>query len=1095
MRKQVVSRVHRGPVERVLWILAAIVLLISTGTAHAQDITGGIGGTVRDTAGAVVAGATVTAVSTERGLRRVVTSNGKGEFELPQLPVGTFSLTITAPTFEIYQELNIEVDASVVTNVDATMVPGKASATVTVTSQDTGIDAQSPTIGTLIDHTSVQELPIDGNNIVNLALLLPGVNAVNAPASFTNDRQGPTYSASGARSAQNLYLFDGIIYNNLFRNTGNTYPPREAIDQIQILINNYGAEYGRNAGSIFSAVTKSGTNVFHGQFWEVAENTAFNADNYLSGKLANKLIQNQFGATFGGPIIKDKIFFFATYQGFRLAESSSTSTKVFSTAEFSNATTNSTFPGATTAATEIYDPNTNLQFPGNVIPYTRFDPTAVNMINAFGLATPSGTVISIATTPQDYNLGMIRGDYIRGRNTFDARYYQIDPTQITTSGNIYSYDGQSVSAPSLLAEVTGTTVITSNLLNVARIGYRRSSSLTTPDDTRTLSTFGGNLPIFGAPTLPVLALTSQFTLSNSSNALTNIVNENVELNDSATWSRGNHNFKFGGNYLRLQYAEITSANTQGDFTFSGTATAHVTTSGGVTTTSGGSSLADFLLGQVSTLTVASPVLTQGGIQHEFFFYAEDQWRARANLTIDYGIRYELPFNWYNPKNYWGTFKQGVQSKVIPNAPAGLLFPGDPGVSRGIVPTDSNNIAPRVGFSWDPFKKGTFVVRGGYGIFFDAINSDIIQDQNQPYQYDFTYSNVSSFTNPLKGQPTVPTTVNLTNPQFVGLPSISFPDPNLRSPYVSQANIGFQAQLPSRVFTELDYVGRFSRKLFIPYTYNPSLYAPGAINSGPNSNVDQRRIIQGFGVLNDLATIGTANYNALQFRLTRRQRNLTVNVTYAYSRSIDTGSVYNTESGYLPHPYDISLDYGPSDFNSTQSGTIAWVMNLPTFQGRKLLIREVLGGWLYSGIYNVYSGLPLNIVLGADDAYSTTPNQRPNVIGNQNLPLGRGRRAEIAQYFNAAAFVAPTIGTYGNTKRNSVIGPAQIINDMAVSKSFHVPVKREGVLLQYRCEALGTFNTPNLKPPTGNSLEVGSSLGVITNTTGERKLQMSLRLIY
>jgi hypothetical protein len=1084
MSKQVVRPTHHGCATRILPLLTAVLFLL-VAVAQAQDFTGGIGGTVRDPAGALVPGATVVAVSTAQGLRRSVVSNAKGQFELPQLPIGTYNVTITAPTFRTYEDLNVQVDPTVVTNIDASLTLGSVDTTVTVTSPDAGIDAQSASIGTLIDNTSVQEIPIDGNDIVGLAALLPGVTSISAPANNTADRSGPTYSASGSRTTQNLYLFDGIIYNNLFRNTGNTYPPREAIQEIQVLINNYGADYGRNAGSIFAAVTKSGTNVYHGIIWETAKNTAFNADNYLSGKLSNKLIQNQFGATFGGPILKDKLFFYATYQGYRYRANGSDSAKVFNSSQFSNATTNSIF------SSTIYDPKTGLPFPGNTIPYQSFDQTAVNMITTFGLTTSGGSITTVAPTPNNSDLGMLRVDYIRGRNTYDARYYQLDPNSTAGSGNLFSYNTQNLFSPSILGEGTATSVLTPNILNVARAGYRRSVEIETTNDTRTLSSFGANFPVFGAPTLPYITLSSQFTLSNSSNAPANLVNENVELNDSVTWSRGNHNFKFGGNYLRLQYENLTNANTQGDFSFTGVETS-ITVNGKIT---GGSSLADFLLGLPATLTVASPTLNQSGIQHEFFFYAQDQWRARANLTVDIGLRYELPFNWYNPKNHWGTFRQGVQSQAISNAPVGLLFPGDPGVSRGIVSTDANNFGPRMGFSWDPFKKGTFVVRGGAGVFFDAFNADIIQNQTQPYQYDFTYSNVYSFSNPLYGQTPIPTTINLNNPLFVGLPSITFPDPNLRSPYVMQFNFGYQQQLPGRIFYEADYVGRFSRKLFIPYTFNPSLYAPGA----STANTDSRRIIQGFGVINDLASIGTANYNAVQVKLTRRMHNLTLNGSYTYSKSLDTGSVADTESGYLPHAFSIGQDYGLSDFDVRHAFTLAWIMNLPTLQGHEFLLREVFGGWSYTGIYNAHTGQPLNVTLGLDSALSTMPNQRPNQSGNPNLPSNRSRRAKIAQYYDTSVFSIPQAGTYGNTKRNIVNGPPQIINNMALSKSFHVPAPREGVVLQYRCEALGTFNTPNLKPPSGSTNQTpqsgSGSYGYITNTTGERQLQMSIRLVF
>ena len=1066
-----------------LWVLVALLplTLLCSSRAGAQDVTGSIYGVVTDATGALIPNATVDLREPDRGVSRHVVANSKGEYNFAQLPIGSYTVTVAAPGFQGYVQSHVPVDAAQDSHVDVKLNAGDVTSSVTVDSNSVGVDTRTATLGTLIDNTSVQEMPIDGNNIVNLVALLPGVTSINAPISFTNDRQGPTFSASGSRVAQNLFLLDGIIYNNLFRNTGNTYPPRQAIAEIQVLTNNYSAEYGRNAGSIFSAATKSGTNVFHGAAWEAAQNTAFNATNYLSRKLssANKLVQNQFGGSLGGPIWRDKLFFFVAYQGYRLRQNSSSTVKVFTTAQFTDPNTDANY-----GSTKVYDPLTGKQFANNVIPHSRFNPVAVNFIQTFGLVSPSGSIVTVVPAPANYDLGLGRVDLNLGRQRIDMRYYQINSNQVSGSGNLYTYNTQFVSAPSRLASISDTYVITPNLLNVARLAYRRSESITQPDDSRTLADFGAVWPGgYGPPTLPSIAITSLLTLSNSSNTPAHTVNENVEFNDSVSWIHGTHNFKFGGNYLRLQYANVTNSNTQGVFTFSG-AFSKV-----------GS--ADFLLGLPSQLTVASPTLIQAGIQHEFFVYAQDEWRARPNLTLSYGLRYELPFNWYQPKNYWGTFAAGRQSQVFPNAPQGLLFPGDPGISRGIVPTDWNNFGPRLGFTYDPSRKGKLVIRGGFGVFFDAINADIIQNQTQPYQYSYTISNVYSFSDPLRGQAALPTSVNLNNPQFVGLPTIKFPDPHLATPYVMQFNLGYQHEAPFGLVYQIDYVGRLSRKLFVPYTFNPAVYS----STATTSNTDQRRVIQGFGDLEDLANIGTANYNAVQTRVTRRMsHNLTLNGSYTYEHSFDTGSSYDSESGYLPHPYNLALDYGPSDFNANSVVTMGWVYNLPTLRGHNIVLREVLGGWMYAGIWNWHTGLPLNITIGSDVALTTYPNQRPNYVHNPNLPQNRDIRTKIGEFFDPTAFSLPAPGTNGNVSRNSVRGPNGETNSMSAAKSFHIP-KREGMSLQYRCEAFGVFNTPQIKPPSGSSLQFGSSstpgssFGTVTNTTGERKLQMQLELTF
>ena len=302
-------RVARGG----LWLLLVAGLLACGRSAHAQN-TGTIFGSVVDQSGAVIPGATVTVADTEHGVSRTAKTNGSGEYSLESLPVGNYILTVDVATFSTAVITDIKVDAAGNVKEQVTMQPGNQGETVQV--QDTSgsaIDANSATLGTLIDQKLIEDLPIDGHNVVALAALLPGVTNVNAPTTFTGDNDGPTYSASGSRSTQNLMLFDGLLWNNLFYNTGINYPPPNALQEVSVLLNNYKAQYGRNSGSIFNVVTKRGGNVIHGSAWDYLQNQLFDAADYIS-KVNPKNNINQFGFTVGGPIIKDKLFYFGALQ-------------------------------------------------------------------------------------------------------------------------------------------------------------------------------------------------------------------------------------------------------------------------------------------------------------------------------------------------------------------------------------------------------------------------------------------------------------------------------------------------------------------------------------------------------------------------------------------------------------------------------------------------------------------------------------------------------------------------------------------------------------------------------------------------------------
>jgi hypothetical protein len=1154
------TRVRSGRLGGLLAVLLGLGLFACTGQAAAQN-TGSVFGSVVDKTGAVVPGAEVTIADTEHGVTRTVKSNGSGEYLIPSLPIGTYILTVGAANFETSVVTDIKVDANSNIKELVTMQAGSTKDSITV-EDTTGsvIDPRSATIATMLDPKMIEDLPIDGHNVVALSALLPGVVDVNAPSTFTGDTKGPTYSASGSRNTQNLMLFDGLMWNNLFYNTGINYPTPNALQEISILLNNYKAQYGRNAGSVFNVLTKRGTNVIHGAVWDYLQNQYFNAADYLS-HVNPKDDQNQFGFTIGGPALKDKLYYFGAYQQLigRLQTTASALTPGYAerglqadgktalpctssgpfpgmqcasflgdvttanasgqlvAGKFLNpiaiagtsgaqATPTSTMNDYTSAGQASCIPLLNQAanyagLPGNYyagtgklqptyMPFAEMPIQCINpvVLSFFQKYVPvpnlGGFAVTKSPAPTGDKNGLIRGDYIlNGQHSFDARYNVFEsnadaPLGVNSqSQGIATYALVNQHAKSNFGNVGWQWILSPNLLNNLRFGYKRFESTQFPDDNHTWNDFGGNFVETGIPTLPALNMSNAFALGSTSQGYQDHINENVELAESMSWTKGNHNIQGGFSFLRLQY--LTRQDYPGSLSFSTTFT--------------GVSIADALSGLLNSVT-AQNRLIQGGIQHNVFSYIQDDWRATAKLTLNLGVRYELPYQWFEPHGQAATFVPGLQSIVFPNAPGGLAFPGDPGVLSSLVPTDYNGVAPRIGFAYDTNGSGKFLIRGGYGVFFDAVNANVV-GVGEPYHYNFfkqippggatiPLENSDANDNPTGSVLQIPAAFSKSNPLFVPPFSNFFPDKNFRTPYVMAVNFGFQWHIPRAGVLDTNYVGKFARKLTIPvdlnpaivdcsggyFAANPSLYCSGANSTTASTQARLRYQDFNYGGqgLVDIKSIGTSSYHALQMQYTQRGgKYLTVLGSYTYSRSIDLQTNAQTTSNTVPDVFNIKSDRGPSDNNATHNVTLGWVMRFPKVTGGDAVTRAILNNWAYSGQYLAHTGRPYSVTINNDSALVGEPNQRALILSGASpkLPSNRHRLDKVNEYFNTNAFTYPVVGTFSNVGRNAFVGPGYIMTNMTLGRDFPLARIREGMRLNVRAEAYNVFNTPNLANPS------------------------------
>jgi hypothetical protein len=1083
---------------------SAMVFISFAATAYGQGF-GTIVGTVTDSSGAVVPAATVRIIQTGTQLARSVATNAQGYFVVPSLQPSQYDVVISAPGFRSSYQKNITLQADQSLTINASLEIGASSEIITVSGEPHQVDTTTGALSQVVDAQRMIDMPLNGRNAATLTLLVAGTattpaNGVDQGSTKTFPA-GVTISTNGARQSQISWNLDGGNNADIQTNINQPFPSPDALQEFSVQTSNYSARYGTNAGGVVNVVTKSGTNQFHGSAFEFVRNSVFNARNYFASSV-DRLKRNQFGGTVGGPIKRDKTFFFASYQGTILHNTSSNSATLATIANLNGDfsalldpnSPNNPSPGK---VTNVIDPSTGKPFPGNKILIGRFDAAALAVEKLLPQVGGNGQIRYVQPDAQTFNEFLGRVDHsFSSRDRLTGRYFydkfsedaQFNPSNLLVyadSSNIRSQNG-------LLGE---THVFSPRLLNEAHLSYSRvASARMSPPGSPSMNDLGVKEYDAGLNSIQNIQVMNFFTIG--SDPPSHFTRNSYRLNNDVSWIRGRHSFYFGGSVQRDLYDVRNQTNMPGDFRFNSTVTKFAP--------------AAFLLGQLNQLTQGSG---QYFSNRNVFFgvYFQDDFHVSRRLTLNLGLRYE-PFSpWqsqdgkvmeFNPVAY----HNGTVSAVFTNAPKGLLFQGDPGVPHAGYTGDYNNVDPRFGFAYDVFGDGKTSLRGGAGLFYDTHFAGI-NGQNWGSTTPFSTSLVLTtpagpFSDPYRG---------ITNPFPAPNPAPSnyvFPTPTAAygfdpgRPFVISTiynwNLTVERQLANSWLLRTAYVGSHGSHLPEYIQENPAVYIPGS-----KLSTDQRRNFQPFGLIGFFEQDVNSSYNALQLSLEKRlSRGLTILANYTFAKSLDD-QPYNQAvvqmNVNLPDlstiPWNMpgrhQMDYGPSQFDRTHRFVASYVWDLPGSAQTNRWARLMIGGWQWSGIATAQTGDPLTIMAGADQSQTGLNADRAVQVGPGYGGNACGSTVPCVNYLNPTAFQLPASGTFGTVRKGSLRGPGYFNWDMGLRKIFPLPGER--MQLQFRAEYFNVFNRANFSDPKVSVAAAG--FGEIVSAQDPRIGQLSLKLTF
>jgi hypothetical protein len=1153
-------------------LLFAIVLLFSAGQIFA-DVTASISGTVTDPSGAAVEGATVTATNVGTQLTAEQTTNGQGFYSFQSLPLGKYTIEVRKVGFKTFVQTDIILDVNDKQVSDVTLQVGQASEKIEVSSSALHVETANTQMGEVIEGKEMTDVPLVTRSYTDLLALQPGV--VSQPSGMTGGYAGqysaftsagfaePAVSGSlnsgalsvnGQREASNGFILNGISVKESAYGGTSVIPNLDSLAEFRILTNNYDAEYGNYSGGQINVITKSGTNSLHGNAFEFLRNTSLDAKGFFDAA-RGAYHQNEFGGTIGGPIKRDKIFFFADYQGNRIVQGvSSGQISVPSAAELSGdfsapqlaAKLNKSIPlTATMWANQLStklgylvtpgEPyyfvgcTTNAQcvFPNAKIPSAAISPISQNIINGKFFPTPTATdangnaVFSTAGFSQrvsdnkssgrlDANtrFGMLFAYYLWDRYTLDNPY----PT-----ANVPGFDAAGTGQTQAIA-LGHTRTFGNSTVNEFRVGFVRvNNAFNQPKGGTGISlaslgfTIGGNTGIVPLSPkiegLPEIDFLQAGMVMGVPSRPIRLQENTYQVVDNFSKVVGKHTLKFGGNFHYNQLVERISNVLNGNFQFDGSET--------------GVDFADFILG-APVFYIQGQALPSYGRSKYFGAYAQDSWRLRSNLTLNYGLRWDVSTPWSEQHNQIETIVPGLQSVVFPGSPKGWVFPGDPGIPSTLAPTRYNNFGPRIGLSYAPnfdngwLRKfmggaGQSSIRAGYGLFYTAFEgaTNFNEIGDSPYGFFYTGS-APQFSDPfadrtdngVPGQkyPVVfpPLNVSAKNPDnnvnwanFTPIGSSPGFYYKNRLPYTENYDLSIQRQFGSNTLLMVSYVGSQGHRLLTTMEANPAspqlcMATPGC---GPSneSNFNVRLPIFGPLFQSDGYFIagGQSSYNSLQLSLRHTSGHLQLLAGYTFSKALDNASGYGEQVNFMNPKKSIGL----SAFDTTHNFVVSYNYSLPF---DKFISNRFTSGWAFSGITRFATGLPVVIYEFDNQSLLGTQFAGPIPLG-LDVPNYVGGSIHThdprnGPYFDTSGFSQEVLGQLGNSSRRFFHGPGTNNWDMALLKDTKLTERMD---LQFRAEFFNIFNHTQFNFVQGNFL--AGNFGQATSVASPRIGQLSLKL--
>jgi hypothetical protein len=1077
---------------------------------------------VTDANGAVVTGAAVTVSGLGTPVQREGATNDSGQFAFQLLPPGKYKVEIAAKGFKTIVLEQVTVNVAQTAAVNVTVEPAVESAIVIVRAEAAALVQQETSQeGRTIDDRTIRQLPLPTRNFQQLLTLSPG-----AAASVSNNtelgRGDAIITVNGQRTTSNNVRINGVDANSMGTNsTPNiAVPAPDSLQEFIVQTSLYDASNGRNAGGNVEAVTKSGGQSFHGDGYYFLRNSALNANDFflnVAGRPRPVLTRNQFGGTLGGPIIKNKLFFFGSYQH---------------TSERNGASlTNSlTFPVIPVALTDSNRTAAGLAAAFG-LPVGSINAVAVNILNAKlpngQFAIPSATTASGLTPISGISLfheNQFNANFdlkLNDKHTFSAKtFFASNPTSQSNYnfaglGNGVTQlpgTGGSLSIIQELNSLTDTYVFSSNVVNQARFGFSRLRVTSVPEEPFTASQLGITSPLASLyPGAPTFTVTGLFTLGSSPFADQSSRINAFTYGDTLSLVKGNHRIRVGGEYRRSQVNFYFNAFSRGQVIFA--------------------NFTNFLLGSGVSI-IGSGVFDRALRVNDWNGFVQDDWKFNSRLTLNLGLRYD--FYGY-PKDIRGRLVNFIPSQFRAGTTASPAGPpngfvqagngtlaGVPTVEDPLIPSDKNNFAPRVGFAYRLNDSGTLALRGGYGIYYDRFSTRYANTQLLNFPYLALAVGLPGVLRTMSDpfipvpqpgafpvSPTIPSPLSPLSP-IVGVPiSGIFIDPNLRTPYVQQYNANVQWEFLKDYLLEVSYVGSKGTKLLQVITLNQPVYnrtantfaAPFGTLLSTQKNVA--------GGIQQVQSSSNSRYNSLQISVTKRfSRGLQLLGAYTFGKSQDyySGGTINELFAIAGDQSNWRTNYGPSDFDRRHRVVTSFVYDLPKFTSDSSGAKWLLNNWQVNGILTLQTGTPFSII----DAPNNNIIQRANFTsGFSGSVLTSGStQSRLAQYFNTAAFVlsrpilsGAAVGTpnnpafdpnnpFGNTARNFLYGPGQKNMDFSIVK--FIPIK-ESVRGEVRAEFFNLFNWANFANPN-NNIAVPSTFGRITATSaGPRVIQFAFKL--